>query len=93
MAASLEIICDRVRRVPEGFVTTYGDLSPGAPRQAGRALAVATDETLPWWRVVHSDGSWVKGERQRTLLEAEGIPIRGRRVVMAEARIDPEAIL
>ena len=93
MAASLEIICNRLRRVPEGFVTTYGDLSPGAPRQAGRALAVATDVTLPWWRVVHSDGSWVKGERQRKLLEAEGVPINGSRVVMREARIDPEVIL
>jgi alkylated DNA nucleotide flippase Atl1 len=93
MAVSLEIIWDRLRRVPEGFVTTYGDLSPGAPRQAGRALAQATDESLPWWRVVHSDGSWVKGERQRRLLEAEGIPMHGERVVMSEARIDPEAIL
>ena len=93
MAVSLEIICDRLRRVPEGFVTTYGDLSPGAPRQAGRALAVATDATLPWWRVVHSDGTWVKGERQRKLLEAEGVPINGERVVMREARIDPEVIL
>jgi methylated-DNA-protein-cysteine methyltransferase related protein len=93
MAVSTEIILARLRRVPEGFVTTYGDLSPGAPRQAGRALAVSTDEGLPWWRVVHSDGSWVKGERQRTLLEAEGIPINGERVVMKQARIDPEAIL
>lgn len=93
MAVSLEIIRERLRRVPEGFVTTYGDLSPGAPRQAGRALAMSTDETLPWWRVVHSDGTWVKGERQRALLEAEGIPIEGERVVMREARIDPEAIL
>lgn len=93
MAVGLEIIWERLRRVPEGFVTTYGDLSPGAPRQAGRALTVATDESLPWWRVVHSDGTWVKGERQRRLLEAEGIPISGERVVMREARIDPEAIL
>jgi alkylated DNA nucleotide flippase Atl1 len=93
MAVSLEIICARLRRVPEGFVTTYGDLSPGAPRQAGRALSVSTDANLPWWRVVHSDGTWVKGERQRRLLEAEGIPIDGARVVMSEARIPPEAIL
>ena len=93
MAVALEIICDRLRRVPEGFVTTYGDLSPGAPRQAGRALAVSTDEDLPWWRVVHSDGTWVKGARQRRLLEAEGIPIVGARVVMKEARIDPEVFL
>lgn len=93
MAVSLEIIYSRLRRVPEGFVTTYGDLSPGAPRLAGHALAVATDARLPWWRVVHSDGTWVRGERQRQLLVAEGVPIRGARVVMREARIPPEAIL
>jgi methylated-DNA-protein-cysteine methyltransferase related protein len=93
MASSTDVILARVRRVPEGFVTTYGDLSPGAPRQAGRALAHATDESLPWWRVVHSDGTWTKGERQRKLLEAEGIPIHGERVVMRDARIPPEAIL
>lgn len=93
MAVTTEIILARLRRVPEGFVTTYGDLSPGAPRQAGHALAVADDEDLPWWRVVHSDGTWVKGERQRRLLEAEEIPIVGERVLMKQARIDPEAIL
>jgi alkylated DNA nucleotide flippase Atl1 len=93
MAVTTEIILARLRRVPEGFVTTYGDLSPGAPRMAGRALAITTDEDLPWWRVVHSDGTWVKGERQRKLLEAEEIPIVGERVVMKQARIDPEAIL
>ena len=93
MATTTEIILARLRRVPEGFVTTYGDLSPGAPRQSGRALAVTTEDDLPWWRVVHSDGTWVKGERQRRLLEDEGIPIVGERVVMKQARIDPEAIL
>jgi methylated-DNA-protein-cysteine methyltransferase related protein len=88
---SPETIYARVRRVPPGFVTTYGDLCPGAPRQAGRALSRTTAE-LPWWRVVRSDGSWPKGERQRRLLRAEDVPIRGSRVVMPEARIDPEAI-
>ena len=36
---SSETIFERVRRVPRGYVTTYGDLSPGAPRHAGRALS------------------------------------------------------
>lgn len=85
------MILSRVARVPRGFVTTYGDLSPGAPRQAGRALS-SSNGTVPWWRVVHSDGTWVKGEDQRRRLEAEGVPINGKRVILAEARIDPEAI-
>jgi alkylated DNA nucleotide flippase Atl1 len=33
-----------------------------------------TDEDVPWWRVVRADGSLAKGERQRALLDAEGVP-------------------
>jgi alkylated DNA nucleotide flippase Atl1 len=91
LSLSFETIYARVRRVPPGFVTTYGDLSPGAPRHAGRALS-EMPAGLPWWRVVRSDGSWPKGEDQRARLVAENVPIRGSRVVMAEARIPPEAI-
>jgi hypothetical protein len=36
---------------------------------------------------VRADGSLAKGERQRALLEAEGVPFRGRRVDMAVARL------
>ena len=91
MALTRETIFERVRRVPPGYVTTYGDLSPGAPRHAGRALSEMPAD-LPWWRVVRSDGTWPKGAEQRRRLLEEDIPIRGRRVVMAEARIPPEAI-
>jgi methylated-DNA-protein-cysteine methyltransferase related protein len=91
VALSTEVILARVRRVPAGFVTTYGDLSPGAPRQAGRVLSTH-DGNAPWWRVVRSDGTWPKGDEQRRRLEAEDVPIRGQRVVLKEARIPPEAI-
>jgi methylated-DNA-protein-cysteine methyltransferase-like protein len=93
VALSAETIFERVRRVPPGYVTTYGDLSPGAPRHAGQALSRMAPSDIPWWRVVRSDGTWPKGERQRARLLAEDVPIRGKRVVMAEARIPPEAIL
>jgi alkylated DNA nucleotide flippase Atl1 len=86
-----ETIYARIRRVPEGFVTTYGDLSPGAPRHAGRALSQMPAD-VPWWRVVRSDGTWPKGADQRARLLSEDVPIRGNRVVMGEARIPPEAI-
>jgi methylated-DNA-protein-cysteine methyltransferase related protein len=92
MAVSNAVIYARIRRVPPGFVTTYADVCPGAPRQAGRALSLAEAEDLPWWRVVRSDGTWAKGDRQRRLLEDEGVPIRGDRVLMKQALIDPEAI-
>ena len=66
---------------------TYGDLSPGAPRLAGHVLRTADDPALPWWRVVRADGSLAKGERQRALLEREGVPFRGERVDLRAARL------
>jgi methylated-DNA-protein-cysteine methyltransferase related protein len=81
----------RIRAVPPGFVRTYGDVSPGAPRFAGAVLSVCEDPTVPWHRIVRADGSLAKGNRQRTLLEAEGVPFRRGRVAMSVARLPPEA--
>lgn len=75
----------RARAVPPGFVTTYGDLSPKAPRFAGAVLAACHDPEVPWQRVVRADGSLAQGSRQRRLLESEGVPFRGARVDMASA--------
>lgn len=81
-----------IRAVPEGFVTTYGDLCPEAPRLPGRILAT-TSEKLPWHRIVRADGTFVKGDRQRRLLRREGIPFAGKRVDMERAHIPREALL
>ncbi len=80
-------VLDRVRAMPPGRVTTYGDVSPGAPRFAGTVLASCDDPAVPWQRIVRADGSLPKGERQRRLLEAEGVPFRGARVDMRAAWI------
>jgi methylated-DNA-protein-cysteine methyltransferase related protein len=82
-----EAILRRVRAIPEGFVRAYGDVSPGAPRHAGAVLSHCDDPTVPWHRVVRADGSLAKGERQRALLEAEGVPFRAARVDMSVARL------
>lgn len=87
-----EEIIALVRRLPEGFVTTYGDLCPEAPRLAGRVLRTSTDETLPWFRVVRADGSLAKGAEQRELLRREGVPLNGDRVDLDVARIPREAL-
>jgi methylated-DNA-protein-cysteine methyltransferase-like protein len=84
-------VLERVRNTPPGFVRAYGDVSPGAPRFAGTVLAACEDPTVPWHRIVRSDGSLAKGTHQRRLLEAEGIPFRGDRVDMRAARL-PEGI-
>jgi methylated-DNA-protein-cysteine methyltransferase-like protein len=80
-------VLQRVRAIPAGFVRTYGDLSPGAPRFAGAVLSETHDDSVPWHRVVRADGSLAKGERQRRLLEEEGVPFRGARVDMRAARL------
>ncbi|MGH2887032.1 MAG: MGMT family protein [Solirubrobacteraceae bacterium] len=81
------LILDRVRAVPVGFVRTYGDISPGAPRVAGAVLHGCDDPAVPWHRIVRADGSLAKGGRQRALLDSEGVPFRGSRVDMRVARI------
>jgi methylated-DNA-protein-cysteine methyltransferase related protein len=86
VSSEAEILA-RVRAVPEGFVRTYGDVSPGAPRRAGAVLHANDDPDLPWHRIVRADGSLAKGRRQRRLLEREGIPFRGDRVDMRVARM------
>ena len=83
-------IIERVKSVPDGFVRTYGDVWPEAPRAVGAALAVCHDPAVPWHRIVRADGSLAKGDAQRALLEAEGVPFRGDRVDMRIARI-PDA--
>ena len=80
-------ILDRVRATPQGFVRTYGDVSPGAPRVAGAVLHDCDDPTVPWHRIVRADGTLAKGARQRALLEAEGVPFNGARVNMRVARL------
>jgi alkylated DNA nucleotide flippase Atl1 len=84
-------ILARVSAIPLGFVRTYGDVSPGAPRLAGAVLHGCDDPTVPWHRVVRADGSMAKGARQRKLLEAEGVPFAGARVDMRRARL-PEGV-
>ena len=82
-------IIARIRAIPEGFVRTYGDIDPRAPRLVGLVLS-QTNEDVPWQRVVRADGTLTQGARQRELLLREGVPMRGDRVDLADARLPPE---
>ena len=53
-------------------------------------LASSEETDVPWQRAVRADGSLAKGERQRALLEAEGVPFRGERVDMRQAWAPPD---
>jgi methylated-DNA-protein-cysteine methyltransferase related protein len=85
--ASHQEVLDRVRAIPEGFVRTYGDLCPEAPRFTGTVLRSTHAADVPWWRVVRADGTLAQGDRQRRLLDAEGVPFVGARVDLRVARI------
>jgi alkylated DNA nucleotide flippase Atl1 len=87
-------IVDDVREVvvsiPAGSVASYSDIGTrigAGPRQVGRAMSML-DDGVPWWRVVHADGSpaTCHGGRAGELLDDEGTPMRGARVDMTRAR-------
>ena len=76
-----------VAAIPEGYVTTYGEVaklagSPRAARQVGGVLKrLPEGSTLPWHRVVNRYGvislSGPDLQRQRQALLAEGVVVSG----------------
>lgn len=78
-------VAERVRAIPPGFVRTYADIDPAAPRTVGRILARIHD--VPWHRVVRADGSAPLGAPQLERLRREGVPLRGDRVDLEQARL------
>jgi O-6-methylguanine DNA methyltransferase len=79
-SAFKQAVLRRVRAVPEGRVTTYGDVAdavgrPGAGRAVGRVLGAGDAEGVPYHRVVAAGGRVAGGgarERARRL-RAEGL--------------------
>jgi O-6-methylguanine DNA methyltransferase len=79
-----------VRGIPPGRVATYGDVAaaagrPRAARAVGTIMASGPEPGLPYHRVVAAGGAIGGYGGQETLkaalLRAEGIPLRGRRIV------------
>ena len=82
MEERFQAVFDVVRQIPEGMVSTYGQIAalagrPAAPRWAGLALANLRDPAVPWHRVVGAGGrislSGSRAATQRQRLEHEGI--------------------
>lgn len=75
-----------------GEVVTYGEVAeqaghPGAARAVGTLLRVTTED-VPWWRVVAAGGVLrsPSPDRQAALLRAEGVEVKGGRVVDGSPR-------
>lgn len=86
----VEDVREAVAAIPPGAVASYGDIAEGigaGPREVGRAMSLLGD-TVPWWRVVHADGTPASchGGRAPELLRQDGTPMRGARVDMTRAR-------
>lgn len=83
-----EKVLKYIQKIPKGKVVSYGQVaaaagSPRAARQVGQVLRALDDvSTVPWWRVINSEGYLsIKGnwdatkETQKSLLEKEGIQV------------------
>ena len=75
-----------IRAIPRGEVVGYGDIArraglPGRARLVARVLSQNDDRTLPWFRVLRSDGRIAfpaghpQHEEQATRLRREGVVI------------------
>lgn len=102
-ASTVERIRAAVRAIPVGQVAGYGEVArraglPGRARFAAHVLSTNADATLPWHRVVRSDGqiAFPPGSdgfrEQQRRLRAEGVRVTDGRVRMpAGAKTDLDA--
>ena len=82
-------VVDVVNRIPAGNVSTYwevGKVAGVGARYVGWVMKKA--ESVPWWRVVHADGTSHAPERSIPRWEAEGITPKDGRVNMRRHGLD-----
>jgi O-6-methylguanine DNA methyltransferase len=99
--AFTERVLNIVARIPAGRVATYGDIAalagkPRAARAVGTIMRIAPRAAIPYHRVVGSNGALGgyggRGDMKAGLLRAEGIFVRGTRIVnFRERRWQPSA--
>ncbi|MBT3157530.1 MGMT family protein [Streptomyces sp. CHA1] len=88
----VEEVREAVLTTPAGSVASYGEVGRHigtGPRQVGRAMSLLGEDTgLPWWRVVHADGTPATCHEGRAPAPPaeEGTPVRGGRVDLERAR-------
>lgn len=97
-----ERVYEIVRRIPAGRVMTYGQIADilgegYTPRTVGFVMHAADEETVPWQRVINSQGACSTGritlppDKQQRLLEAEGIVFDARaRCSLSQYRWSPD---
>jgi methylated-DNA-protein-cysteine methyltransferase related protein len=89
--SAAEKIIAAIRAVPRGQVAGYGEIArraglPGRARLVARMLSVNEDSTLPWHRILRSDGRIAFPDddphfaEQSQRLRAEGVTVVNGRV-------------
>jgi O-6-methylguanine DNA methyltransferase len=86
-----------LRRIPPGRIVTYGEVArlagrPGAARAVGNIMRQADEPGLPYHRVVASGGKlggYTSLQLKAALLSAEGLVVRGRRIVKHQQHLWP----
>ena len=91
-----------VLAVPKGKVASYGQVAdlaglPGRARLVGKSLGTAPrDMNLPWYRVLRSSGQLafekgsVQAEKQKGLLQEEGVVVFNNRVKLKDFGWQPD---
>lgn len=97
-----ERIWKTVCNVPKGKVSSYGliaDLAglPGRARMVGNAMQNAPSEMkIPWYRILKSNGALAfksgssQAEKQKGLLQEEGVVVLNNRVKMKQFGWQPD---
>lgn len=95
-------IWQTVLQIPSGKVASYGQIAdlaglPGRARMVGKALGKAPEKmVLPWHRVLRSNGqlAFPSGsdalQRQKGLLQEEGVVVTNNRVAMKQWQWQPD---
>jgi len=86
-----------LRRIPAGRIVTYGEVArlagrPGAARAVGNIMRQADEPGLPYHRVVAAGGrlgGYTSLQLKAALLSAEGLAVRGRRIVKYRQHLWP----
>ncbi|HZG98729.1 MAG TPA: MGMT family protein [Nocardioidaceae bacterium] len=75
-----EQVLSLVESIPSGRVMSYGAIAAaighGGPRQVAQVMA-RDGGAVPWWRVVHADGSPYAPETAVEAYARERTPLRG----------------
>ncbi|MDQ7051321.1 MAG: methylated-DNA--[protein]-cysteine S-methyltransferase [Enterobacterales bacterium] len=94
-------IWQTVAVIPKGKVASYGQIAdlaglPGRARLVGKALGMTPKEMkLPWYRVLRSSGQLAftkaspSAEKQKKLLQAEGVVVLNNRVKLTQHAWQP----